>query len=476
MNTISLNEGFVVNKVKKEANKAKKKAKKAKEKAKNTGEKVGDKIEDTGNKIIDDVTDNFSGATKAIDDVLNTALKKLNDAAKKASQDVENTGNMATQGVNNAATTATKNINVATDTATQSVNNVANKAVKDVNDVANKAVKDVNDAVKGVEGVTNDVIKGVESAGDKAVEGVENVANKAKNDLENFANSAKDAIVETVDKSFMGIQKIIGELLEIGKKLMKFFVGFEDYWKQFQKAAVFFKNAKNITAFILTVTIPFIGQIIARFMILNGSLDKPWLFLFSIPPLTLVPAFAMMFSFIEPTKGGLPWDSMVFLPIMGTVIGSFLAKGHKSRNIFKILFSFGSFALAYWYKTTKLCKKGYDTDKVLLDSVISYMFVIIFALILPLLPYIGNVVAMIQAVVPMSDLFIQALAVFIVYVGTNVVNGSFGGHCKATIKNEDIYKVLFAAVCLTIVTAFSPGDMTSIVMDMAQNSKIGLMM
>ena len=353
--------------------------------------------------------------------------------------------------------------------ATKGINDMMNKAIKEVKKVGDKAVdgveKAANKATKGVEDVANKATKGVEDVANDAVKGVKDVADEAKDGLEGFVDDAKDAILKTVDKAFEGIKVIFDELLKIGRKILNFILGFEKYWKKFKDATVFFNKPENITAFILTVCIPFVGQLIARFMILKGSMDKPWLLLFGIPPLTLVPAFAMMFSFIKPTKGGMPWDSMVWLPIFGTVLGSVIAKGHKSRHVFRLILSFGSFVLAYWYKTNKICKGGYDDDKVKLDAIISYMFVIIFSLILPYIPYIGSVVSMIQSVVPQSDLAIQALSVFLVYVGTNIVNGSFGGHCRANVKEEDMYKVIFAAVCLTIVTAFSPGDMASVVMN-----------
>lgn len=400
-----------------------------------------------------------SGASKTV----KTVKKGTSKTVKTVKKGTEKTVKTVKKGVEDT-------VDDVTDTfkgATKGITDMMNKAIKEVKEVGDKAVD-------GVEKAADKAVDGVKDAADSAVDGVKDVADKAKDGLEGFVDTAKDAIMDTVNKAFEGIKMIFDELLKIGRKILDFILGFEKYWNKFKDAAVFFNKPENVTAFILTVCIPFVGQLIARFMILNGSLDQPWLFLFGIPPLTLVPAFAMMFSFIKPTKGGLPWDSMVWLPIMGTVMGNVIARGHKSRHVFRLILSFGSFVLAYWYKTTKLCKSGYDEDKVKLDAIISYMFVIIFALILPYIPYIGRVISMIQAVVPQSDLFIQALAVFLVYVGTNIVNGSLGGHCRASIKEEDMYKVIFAAVCLTIVTAFSPGDVASMVMNMAQSQGMNM--
>ena len=276
--------------------------------------------------------------------------------------------------------------------------------------------------------------------------------------------------MDTVDKAFAGIKVIIDELLKIGKKFIGFFDIFEKLWKKFLDAGVFFNKRENVIAFIFTSAIPFVGQLIARFMILDGSMDKPWLLFFAVPPLTLVPAFFMMFGAIKPLRGGDPVDKLVWLPIMGTVLGTIIAQGSKPRHVFKLLLSLGGFSVAYLIKTKRICGDRYDNDKIVLDSITSYMFTVIFALILPYVPFIGKFVGILQAVVPMSDLMLQVLAVIIVYATTNIMNGTFNKqHCRASIKEEDLYKVIFSAVCLTAVTAFSPGDVTSMVIGMAQS-------
>ena len=259
--------------------------------------------------------------------------------------------------------------------------------------------------------------------------------------------------------------KAINEILKIIRKLGKFFLNIDDFFRSWVKAGKFMANAKNAVSILLTATIPVLGQLFARFVLYNGSMDKPWLFLFAIPPLTLAPVLAMIFGYIKPLKGGSPWDNVIWVPIIANVIGAMMARSNKNMHVLKFFLTIGSFMLAYWYKSKLVCKgKAGRTSKIALDSIISYMFVVVLALVLPYLPFIGNIFSALQSVVPYSDVLFQAFAVFLAYVGTNIVNGSVPGVCNKSYKEDDIYMVMLSATILTAITAFSPGNvMTSIV-------------
>lgn len=301
----------------------------------------------------------------------------------------------------------------------------------------------------------------------KAKKGIKKTTKTVKKGVNKTTKTVKKGVNKVGKATLGGIMKVINEIFKIMKKVAKFLLNIDDFFKNWGKAVKFMTNPKKAMAIVLTATIPVLGQLFARFMLYNGSMNHPWLFLFAIPPFTLVPVFAMMFGYIKKLKGGSPWDNVVWVPLIANTIGAVLVKNNKNKHIIKFALTIGSFMLAYWYKSKLVCKgKSAKSSKIALDSIISYMFVLVLALVLPHLPFVGNVFSAIEAVVPYSDILFQAFAVFLAYVGTNIVNGNVPGVCGKSYKEDDIYKVMIAAVFLTAITAFAPGSPTSIMMNM----------
>ncbi len=58
------------------------------------------------------------------------------------------------------------------------------------------------------------------------------------------------------------------------------------------------------------------GQIAARAIYQQGSIDKPWLMLFAFPPWSALPAAAMYFDKISPGENGKPYDVKCFIAII----------------------------------------------------------------------------------------------------------------------------------------------------------------
>jgi len=280
------------------------------------------------------------------------------------------------------------------------------------------------------------------------------IINKVKS---NPTISKVESKVEDVGKEgIMGIEDLLKELLSYLKDIGKFF-------KSWDKIVEYMKNPTKAIAMILTITLPVIGQIIARFMLFNGSMDHIWLLLFSIPPLTLVPALAMIFGYIKPLEGGAPWDNFVLIPILMNILGTFLQEVDESYMYYKYILTLGSFVAVYWYKSTKECKEGTKMTKVLMDSMISYILVITVSIILPYLPFVGSFFEMIQALIPRSDLLFEALVIFFVYVGTNIINGSFTSLCKDSYPFNSTFIMFLVTIIITVITWFSPGNFISII-------------
>ena len=298
---------------------------------------------------------------------------------------------------------------------------------------------------------------------------------KAINEIIAFINELKKFF-----KRFGGIFEQIGTAFEqffgnFGEFFKLFFVNFGSYmWNFFKGMIDFFANWKNTVKYLskplnaimmaITVFVPIFGQLIARFVLLNGSMDKIWLMWFAVFPFSVIPAVSMITGYIEPLKGGSPWDNMVWIPLIGTFIGSFISQNNKIFNILKVMLGVGSFCLAYWYKGKGQCSKenGAPLSKIALDSLISYMIIVILTVSLPFLPYIGNLFNIVTMLIPYGDLCLQAFAVFIVYVGTNVVNGTLTKEiCKEEVSESSLAGLLLATIIITFIVSFAPNSIVS---------------
>ena len=319
-------------------------------------------------------------------------------------------------------------------------------------------------AKKGVKNASKSAKKAV----DDTKKGVEDTANTVADETEKVADDAAKGIEDIADATLGGIMDAINEIIKVINQLGDFFVTIDEYVQKYTDGLNFLNDVDNAFAMLLTLTVPFYGQLYARFALLGGSMDKPWLFFFALPPLTIVPIIYMMFGYVEDLGDIVPWDSMVWLPLVANAIGSLIALNHPIRNVFKIFLVIGAFMAAYWYKSTQVCEndsKGQaEWSKIALDSIISYMLTSAMAQglrassqFVSVIPFIGIPLSMLLEVLPMKHMLFQALSIFMVYVGTNMYN-SIDTQCSTTVNNEDLYKLLLAAVFLTIVTSISLDD------------------
>lgn len=317
---------------------------------------------------------------------------------------------------------------------------------------------------KAISKGTKSIDKGVKKTTSDVKEGV----NKGVKQTEKGINQIKDATLGGIMDALNGIIKIVnkaGNFFEkFGPYIERIFNNIIDFFEKWGDALKFMGNPTKAIAIILTICVPVVGQLIARFMLYNGSMDHLWLMLFAIPPISLVPAFAMMFGYIKPLKGGSPWDNIVWVPLIGTLIGSLISKDNRVMNILKVGFGVGSFCLAYLYKSKGQCPKqnGSPLSKVALDALVSYIVMIVLTVALPFTPFVGKFFEVVTMLVPYGDLCLQAFAVFLIYVGTNIINGSLTSSlCTLDIPENDLYGLLLTAIGLTFIVSFAPGNMIS---------------
>jgi hypothetical protein len=214
-------------------------------------------------------------------------------------------------------------------------------------------------------------------------------------------------------------------------KIEGFFKQIEGFFKKIKEAFTFTKE--KMIAIILTIIFPFFGQLVGRIIYLNGSLDKPWLFFFSIPPLSIIPALMMMFGVIKKGKGGKPYDNYIFIPIIVTVICDFFLKKYflpYKIPFIKLFLLITSVFMIYWFKSKKICNdKSAPVSKLLADTLLTYVSIGIVGIVLKYIPVIGIAIRIIAKIIPYSEYVVNALAIFVIYVIMNMINGSSKEYC-----------------------------------------------
>lgn len=287
---------------------------------------------------------------------------------------------------------------------------------------------------------------------DKSNESIQELYNNIINNVTSIKEHFTDINTNNIQEHFQQ-EHFKKKSDDIFKKIAKFFKDIEKFFKQVKKAFEF--NTAKMIAVISTIIIPFVGQLIGRLVYLDGSLDKPWLLFFSIPPLSLLPAFMMMFGLIKKGKGGKPWDSYIILPIIVNIIATFVLPRYYDENnstILKYIFMAISFIIIYWIRSRKICNnEGAKMTKIASDSLLTYILMVVFTIALPYVPFLGVVIKIISKIIPFADIFMNALSILTIYVITNMINGSSKKYCNETMSET----YLMALIVTSIILAFS---------------------
>jgi len=287
---------------------------------------------------------------------------------------------------------------------------------------------------------------------------------KYNNIIEKFAtksshtNGKNKTIIdsgEKVMKSFSNLKKEMQtEHFAVNpfSAIEKFFKKIEGFFKKIKEAFTFTKE--KLIAIILTIIFPFFGQLVARIIYLNGSLDKPWLFFFSIPPLSIIPALLMMFGLIKKGKGGKPYDSYILIPIIvGVVSDVFLKKFFLPYKVpfIKLVLIFTTMFIIYWIKSRKICTStSAPATKILVDTLATYVLIGVIAIVLKYVPVIGILIRVLAKIIPYSHYLIDAISIFVIYVAINMVNGSAKDYCTKPGSFKMIIGLFILSIILTL--------------------------
>lgn len=328
-------------------------------------------------------------------------------------------------------------------------------------------------------GIINTVKKGVNKETKKLKEEAKKVAKDTKDSVDTAVDAVEDGVDTAVDAvddgikmiedaTLNGIMTAVNSIIDAINTIVKFITGLDDYFNQFWDAMTFLDDYNQALAVLLTITIPFFGQLIARFMLYNGSMANPYMFLFFFPPLTIYPAVAMMFGFFNDGYSGAPWDYSIWILVVVNAIGLIMSSGFKS-NMLASLFTTGAFFLTYWYKSTDMCSDAAPTNKLIVDSILSYPLAFILTALLPFIPFVGFPFKIIKNFVPFGNIINSSFAITFVYIIMNIINATLGDeHCKAVISDDDIYKIMIAGIALAAIIAFGPSG-ADIVTEQAMN-------
>ena len=78
---------------------------------------------------------------------------------------------------------------------------------------------------------------------------------------------------------------------------------------------------------------------------------------------------------------------------------------------------------------------------------------IIFAIALEYMPLFGIIFKILNKLVPQSKLLIECVAILLIYVITNMINGSYKKYCSAEINNKTMYILIIFSIIIALMTS-----------------------
>ena len=241
----------------------------------------------------------------------------------------------------------------------------------------------------------------------------------------------------------------------------------------------------------------FIGQLIARITLLDGSLDKWWLMLppLTVPPLSIIPTYLILQNKVKKGDGGLPYDLYMLIPAISAVtISLIFEKGLEQTgylaSIIKFLVIFLTMSISLYFREDDICinkiisrSPEIDNKTNLLKSLltqlknkmehfeesnkVSYTKIIVqsamITALIPLLPYItksipylGDSITTLGGISPLLGLILEIIVkmfgIMLIYIFVNMLNGrSINKSCKKTFKTKTVIVVSIISLMTYII-------------------------
>jgi len=195
------------------------------------------------------------------------------------------------------------------------------------------------------------------------------------------------------------------------------------------------------------------GQLYARVINFNGSLDKKWLLfpLFMIPPFQFIATLVMKFGTFKKGKGGKPYDWFMLIPLIVRIILSYVLERFDLPMylIIDIGVSIIATLIPSYLRTHSLCKE-YNTNNMVntfVQGVSIEATANIFSLVIGWVPLIGMLFTLLEFVPVIGESIAWMLAYSTGYLVINMFNADDSKSFCLTNK----YKLFISIISIIII-------------------------
>lgn len=200
----------------------------------------------------------------------------------------------------------------------------------------------------------------------------------------------------------------------------------------------------NVMMGLLVTCLGPFGQLLARALYLNGSLDKWWLILipiFWLPPFSIGAYVAMLMGYVAQGQGSKPFDSNLLITFLGTmgiplIFNGFELNENIAGTFIQTIIMFLMIMVPMYMREATNCedqsiKKKADLTRVMFNASVAHLLGIVFKIVLSVvIDYtpIGLVFSALETIIPFIQSFKEALlyslGVSTAVLGTNMVQAT----------------------------------------------------
>lgn len=205
-----------------------------------------------------------------------------------------------------------------------------------------------------------------------------------------------------------------------------------------------------------------IGQLWARVFLLNGSLDKKWLFFpfLLMPPFSLLPMTMMKLGLVAKGKGLTPYDYLMLMPILAHLLMNYvlgdLFEEESTFNLVYLLALFGATVGILTYRISKNCAfKTSFIGKNIMDSTRIVAMAELVPFIVGYTPIIGKIYTVISMMPFIGSIATEALwsiGYISAYTFNNMLNqDNMSRYCKTPLLGYLDDKIISIISIVTII-------------------------